>query len=77
MLSFPPETMPEPFTHDEVRRLGAALDGGRPLLCPRCSVPLDRRAIPPRKDVSYVRDRVWVVCARCHRTAVLDLREGE
>lgn len=37
---------------------------------------MDRREVPPRPDVSYVRDRVWVVCPRCHAAAVLDRREA-
>lgn len=72
----PGKTMPDAFSHDEIHELGLALEGQEALVCPRCAVPLDRRAVPPRRDVSYVRDRVWVVCPTCHRTAVLDRREG-
>jgi len=64
------------FTGEEARQLTGTLLAGRPLMCPRCGVPLDRIPVPPRRDVSYVRDRLWVVCPRCHRTAVLDRREG-
>ena len=68
--------MGESFTDDETRRLTRALLAGGRLLCPRCGVPLDRTPVPPRRDLSYVRDRMWLVCPRCHRTAVLDRREG-
>lgn len=67
--------MPESFTHDEVHTLAEAARERGVLDCPRCGVPLDRRSIPPRRDVSYVRDRLWLVCPGCHRTAVVDLRE--
>jgi len=67
--------MRQPFSPDEARALAADLEGGRPLLCPRCSTPLDRHPVPPRRDVSYVRDRLWLVCPRCHATGVLDHRE--
>jgi hypothetical protein len=67
--------MAEGYSDEEVHRLGAARAAGRPLVCPRCDVALDRRAVPPRSDVSYVRDRLWLVCPRCHRTVVLDSRE--
>ncbi len=67
--------MRESYSPDEVRALAAALDGGHPLLCPRCSTALDRRPVPPRPDVSYVRDRIWLVCPGCHGTGVLDRRE--
>jgi len=68
--------MPDPYTDDEVRRMGAASAEGLPLMCPRCGAAVDRRPVPPRADVSYVRDRLWLVCPGCHRTVVLDRREG-
>lgn len=67
--------MPESFTHEEIHALAEGAGAGGVLDCPRCAVPLDRRSIPPRRDVSYVRDRLWLVCPACHRTAVVDLRE--
>jgi hypothetical protein len=69
-------TMREPFFPDEVRAIARALAEGRPLTCPRCSTALDRRPVPPRRDVAYVRDRIWVVCPGCHSTGVLDRRES-
>jgi hypothetical protein len=66
--------MPEAFSDDEIKRLGQALASGGELTCPTCRVPLDRRAIPPRSDVSYVRDRLWLTCPECHRAVVLDRR---
>ena len=67
--------MPDSFTEEEGHRLSRALEAGEVLACPRCAVPLDRRAVPPRRDVSYVRDRLWLTCAVCHRTIVLDVRD--
>jgi endogenous inhibitor of DNA gyrase (YacG/DUF329 family) len=67
--------MQDGYTDDEIHLLGAALAEGAPLKCPRCGAPLDRRPVPPRRDVSYVRDRLWLVCPGCHRTVVLDRRE--
>ena len=46
--------------------------GGEPLLCPKCRSAMVRRDVRPRSDVSYVRDRVWLMCERCRRTAVLE-----
>lgn len=40
--------------------------------CPKCLVDMDIRRIPPRGDVSYVRDRAWLTCPTCGRTAVVD-----
>lgn len=67
--------MPTPYTPAEVASLAGALLRGEGLACPRCGSALDRREVPARRDVSYVRDRVWVVCPACRGTAVLDRRE--
>jgi ribosomal protein S27AE len=63
--------MPEHFSAEERRALERALAAGRSV-CPRCGSALERREVPPRSDVSYVRDRIWLLCGRCGATAVLD-----
>ena len=60
------------FTDEEARRLTRTLLAGGSLLCPHCGIPLDRTPVPPRPDVSYVRDRLWLVCGPCSRSVVLD-----
>ena len=45
---------------------------GRPLTCPACDVPLDQRTVPPSSLVSYVRDRLVVLCPKCGAHAALD-----
>jgi hypothetical protein len=65
---------PERFSAEEERQLANALRGAAPPPCPRCGGALDEWPIPPRSDVSYVRDRIWLVCPACRRTAVLDRR---
>lgn len=70
-------TAPERYTEAEARSLASAFRSGDALICPRCAAALDRRPVPPRRDVSYVRDRLWVTCARCHLSAVLDRRQPE
>jgi len=66
--------VPERFTPEQERRLADEVREGGPTACPACGGPLDQRPIPPRSDVSYVRDRVWLVCPACRRSAVLDRR---
>lgn len=66
---------PGTFSRDQLATLGAAVRAGRHPACPACDARLDERSVPPREDVSYVRDRVWLVCPSCHRSAVLDRRE--
>jgi len=64
----------ESWDRDDEQTLRTAFRDEAPLECPRCTIPLDQRRVPPRSDVSYVRDRVWVMCPSCHRTIVLDKR---
>ena len=66
---------PSAFNRDQLATLAVDVRKGELPECPVCAVALDEQAVPPRADVSYVRDRVWLVCPSCHRTAVLDRRE--
>ncbi len=68
--------MSKPFSHESAKIIERAFRANHDLTCPECEVALDRRAIPPRKDVSYVRDRLWLVCPACSSTVVLDRRDG-
>lgn len=68
--------MQDRYTSTEIHRLESALAKGESLVCPRCATPLERWPVNPRRDVSYVRDRLWLVCSECRRTVVLDRREG-
>jgi len=70
-------TNPGQFTKGAQRTLATALREGLELLCPVCDIVLDQRPVPPRADVSYVRDRLWVTCSSCHRSVVLDRRQPE
>ena len=67
--------IPEAFSPEEARALAEAVRSGRATKCPRCGILLDERPVPPRGDVSYVRDRIWLVCPSCRRTTVLERRE--
>lgn len=61
------------YTPDERRTLETGLARGL-RACPRCGTPLERRDVPPRAEVAYVRDRVWLVCGGCGVSTVLDRR---
>lgn len=67
--------MGEAFTEDELDLLKHRVrdpDREGPPTCPHCQSTLERREVPPRGDVSYVRERVWLLCGGCGRSAVLD-----
>jgi endogenous inhibitor of DNA gyrase (YacG/DUF329 family) len=57
--------------------MAAALGGPAPVPCPACGEAMEQRAVPPRSEVSYVRDRVWLVCPGCQRSVVFDRRRLE
>ena len=62
------------YTSGEERVLTDAVRRGELPVCPTCATPMDARAVPPRADVSYVRDRTLLVCPGCRRSHVLDRR---
>ena len=64
--------MSEQFEPHEVDHIRAALTAGSEPVCPRCLGNFDRTDVPPRNDVPYVRDRVWLICASCGAGLVLD-----
>lgn len=64
------------YSSEAARAMRRAYHAGEEVRCPRCRVAMDRRRVPPRRDVSYVRDRVWLTCPACRGTLVLDRREG-
>ncbi|MEK9505356.1 hypothetical protein [Gaopeijia maritima] len=61
------------YSRDEERALRRAVTEGRDPDCPRCGAVMDRREVPPRPDVAYVRKRRWLRCARCGGSLVVDL----
>lgn len=69
--------MADTWTRDEERSLRRAVTRGLPLACPVCDVPLDVETVAPRQDVSYVRRRRWLRCARCRRSLVVDAPREE
>lgn len=63
------------YTQADEHKIEGAFRAGDALTCPRCTTALDVRPVPPRTDVSYVRDRLLVVCSSCHGTHVLDKKQ--
>jgi len=48
------------------------LEGGRSPECPRCGTLFRITPVPPRPDVSYVRNRVLFLCESCGLKVALD-----
>lgn len=64
--------MSESASAREEKGLREDIRRGRPLSCPRCQAPLRSTPVPPRSDVSYVRDRVLLECELCDFLVALD-----
>jgi hypothetical protein len=46
-------------------------------LCPRCHVPMSTRPIGGGSfGLGYARRREWLICSRCRRSAIFDIRRG-
>ena len=64
--------MNKKLEQDEVEHIRAAFASGSAPVCPRCQGRFDRTAVPPRNDVPYVRDRIWLICVTCGAGLVMD-----
>lgn len=65
--------MAESYDAAQRRALVEAARRGEALRCPVCGAPIVRHDVTPRREVSYVRRRVWLICTGCKRTAAIDL----
>ena len=45
--------------------------------CPRCSVRMTERPIGGGSfGLGYARKREWLICPKCHRSAIYDIKRG-
>lgn len=45
--------------------------------CPRCAVPMTVRSIGGGSfGLGYARRREWLICPRCRRSAIFDVKRG-
>ena len=65
------------FTTEEEQQMRAAvLDGTLPS-CPRCEVRMTRRPLGGGSfGLGYHRQREWLLCPSCRRSAIFDVRRG-
>ena len=65
------------FTAEEEKALRAAVQAGELPDCPRCAVPMTRRPIGGGSfGLGYHRQREWLLCPSCKRSAIFDVRRG-
>lgn len=65
------------FTDEEQRALRAAFAAGTAVTCPRCLVAMTARPIGGGSfGLGYARRREWLMCPRCRRSAMFDVKRG-
>ena len=64
----------EPTEQQQIREAAAS---GAPPVCPRCGVTMNRRDIGGGSfGLGYARRREWLICPKCHRSAIFDVKRG-
>lgn len=65
------------FGEAEQRDMRAAFTAGAPVRCPRCDVVMTARAIGGGSfGLGYARQREWLMCPHCKRSAMFDVKRG-
>jgi hypothetical protein len=67
----------DPFTPVEQRAMRESMASGAMPDCPRCSVVMTERSIGGGSfGLGYARKREWLICPKCRRSALFDVRRG-
>lgn len=65
------------YTAAELQQIREGLTSGQTPQCPRCAVAMTRRAIGGGSfGLGYARQRDWLICGKCRRSAIFDIQRG-
>ncbi|HET7614471.1 MAG TPA: hypothetical protein VFK26_11140 [Gemmatimonadaceae bacterium] len=65
------------YTALELQRIKEEFATGKMPDCPRCSVAMTRREIGGGSfGLGYARQRDWLICPKCRRSAIFDVHRG-
>lgn len=66
------------YTQEEQSAIrDAVTGGGEQPLCPRCEAVMTARPIGGGSfGLGYARRREWLICPKCHRSAIFDVKRG-
>jgi len=65
------------YTPSELQQIRTEFVAGKAPVCPRCSVPMTRREIGGGSfGLGYARQRDWLICGKCRRSAIFDIQRG-
>jgi hypothetical protein len=65
------------YTPLELQRIREEFIAANSAQCPRCSVAMTRRPIGGGSfGLGYARQRDWLICPKCRRSAIYDIHRG-
>lgn len=65
------------YAAGELQQIRDEFTTGRTPICPRCKVFMTRRGIGGGSfGLGYARQRDWLICPRCRRSAIFDIQRG-
>ena len=65
------------YTPAELQVIRSDFTDSRTPICPRCHVPMTRREIGGGSfGLGYARQRDWLICGKCRRSAIFDIQRG-
>jgi hypothetical protein len=65
------------FDAAEQAQMRASFALGEEVTCPRCQVVMTARAIGGGSfGLGYARKREWLICPKCRRSALFDVKRG-
>lgn len=65
------------YTAAELKAIREVFVAGTMPDCPRCGVRMTERPIGGGSfGLGYARKREWLICPKCHRSAIYDIRRG-
>jgi len=65
------------YSPTELQQIRGEFASGRMPVCPRCEVAMTRREIGGGSfGLGYARQRDWLICGKCRRSAIFDIHRG-
>ena len=65
------------YTPEEQQQIRATILAGNTPACPQCAVTLTTRPIGGGSfGLGYARKREWLICPRCRRSAIFNVKRG-
>ena len=65
------------YSQSELQQIRDEFTSGKMPLCPRCAVAMTRREIGGGSfGLGYARQRDWLICGKCRRSAIFDVHRG-